>query len=151
MQFRFPLVLVLGVCVLTVGVGVATVAEAQSFAGAASDPVESSPEHFRVLIDNGYLRVLDVRHQPGESDDMHRHPTSAYFVFSGDRMRFQLERSAKDGDVKPGTVTLQGPIEAHSVENIGESALHLVMVERKENTLQRSEGEDAVDVSSTLR
>jgi quercetin dioxygenase-like cupin family protein len=47
-------------------------------------------------------------------------------------------------------VTLQGPIDMHAVENIGETPLHLVMVERKENTLQRSEGADVVDVSGAM-
>ncbi len=153
MEFRISRVLVLcvfGVGVLAAGAWSATEANAQSFAGTGGDPVSVSPDHFRAMIDNDYVRVLDIRHQPGESDKMHGHPTSAYFVLSGDKMRFKLERSQKDGDVSPGTVTLQDRIDMHAVENVGESPLHLVMVERKENTLQSVDGEDAVDVSGSI-
>ena len=150
MRFRVSCVVALAVCAMAAGVWCVTEASAQSYAPAAGDPVSVSPEHFRLMIDNDYVRVLDVRHQPGESDKMHRHPTSAYFVLSGDKMRFELERSQRDGDVRAGSVTLQGPIAAHSVENIGESLLHFVMVERTASRVSRVDGEDAVDVSGSI-
>ncbi len=150
MRFRVSCVVALGVCAMAAGVWCVPGASAQSSAPAAGDPVSVSPEHFRPMIDNDYVRVLDVRHQPGESDKMHQHPTSAYFVLSGDKMRFHLERSQRDGDVRAGSVTLQGPIATHSVENIGESLLHFVMVERTGGRVARVDGEDAVEVSGSI-
>jgi mannose-6-phosphate isomerase-like protein (cupin superfamily) len=151
MQFRFLHALVLGLCVAVTG-GLPSEASAQGarVSAGGGDPVRVSPDHYRVLIENDYVRVLDIRHQPGESDEMHNHPKSAYFVLSGDKMRFHLERSQRDGDVVVGSVTLQDPIVMHAVENIGETPLHLIMVERKGDNVARVDGEDVVDVSGSM-
>lgn len=150
MQSRLLSVLVLGVCVMFGGAVSEVDAQSARVSGSGGDPVAVSPDHFRVLVENDYVRVLDIRSQPGESDAMHSHPKNAYFVLSGDKMRFHLERSQRDGDVRPGSVTLQGPIVMHSVENIGESPLHMIMVERKEDNLPRVDGEDVVKVSGSM-
>ena len=31
----------------------------------AQDPAKIDPAHYKVLLDNEYVRILDVRHKPG--------------------------------------------------------------------------------------
>ena len=125
------------------------------FAGGAAaqepaDPVVVSPEHYRVLMENEFVRVLDVRLAPGEQDKMHSHPSSAYFVMSGEKMTYHLPRSEKDGQLARGSVTLQGAIEVHSVENSGTVPIHLILFENKAAHADEVKGEDPVKVSSTM-
>jgi hypothetical protein len=48
------LILILGISVL-----VTVVARAQ-------DPAKVDPQHYKVLLDNEYVRIIDVRQQPGD-------------------------------------------------------------------------------------
>lgn len=115
-----------------------------------ADPVVVSPEFHRVMLENDSVRVLNVRLQPGEKDKMHSHTSSAYFVLSGEKMRFHLDRSQRDGDLKRGSVTLQGAIERHSVENIGESPINFVLFEHKAKRASETKGPDPVKESSAM-
>lgn len=115
-----------------------------------ADPVVVSPEHYRVLMENDFVRVLDVRLAPGERDKMHSHPSSAYFVMSGDQMTYHLPRSKKDGQLARGSVTLQGAIEVHSVENSGTAPIHLILFENKAAHADEVKGDDPTKVASAM-
>ena len=41
---------------------------------APQDPVATSPQYYKVLIDNDQVRVLEYRLKPGEKEAMHSHP-----------------------------------------------------------------------------
>ncbi|NKX50241.1 cytoplasmic protein, partial [Arthrobacter deserti] len=40
------------------------------------DPVTTDPDHYRVVLENDRVRVLEFTDQPGDKTNVHRHPDS---------------------------------------------------------------------------
>ncbi len=123
-----PLVL-LGV--LSIIAFTATAEEKVSVAAELS-PELVSPDVYRVLFEDENVKVIEVEHEPGESDDFHgHHPMTWYAVQGG-----TLEMTAEDGsvnvvEIKTGQVgrPLQGQI--HKAKNIGDAKFKAILIEEK--------------------
>ena len=44
----------------------------------AQDAFEVAPKHYKVLLENEYVKVLEVRIKPGEKEAMHTHPATVH-------------------------------------------------------------------------
>jgi quercetin dioxygenase-like cupin family protein len=97
----------------------------------ADDPVSVDPAHFKVLLDNERVRVLEYRSSPGEKALMHSHPDYITYDLSGGATNFTYPkgkpavRVSKAGDVAWHTA------ETHAGENTGGTELHVILVELK--------------------
>ncbi len=114
------------------------------------DPVEVSPETYKVILDNDYIRVLEISAKPGDRDEMHSHPVNAWYAVEGAKIRLHTpDGDSKDVDITPGTANFQDSIDMHSMENIDDTDLKLIMVELKDKKLPTipTSGPDAVKVS----
>ena len=78
---------------------------ARSQAPAAIDPVAVSPDKYKVLLENDYVRVVDYTIKPGERDQPHTHPPKVSYVLNGGSLRIALDgadsfvATDKDGQV----------------------------------------------------
>jgi beta-alanine degradation protein BauB len=85
----------------------------------------------KVLLENERVRVQfhDVR--VGEKTPLHSHPSYVAYVFSPYKARFVLaDGSVKTAERKAGDVFFSGPV-THTVENIGSTPIHNLIVELK--------------------
>jgi quercetin dioxygenase-like cupin family protein len=57
-------------------------------AARAQDPVKTSPQYYKVLLENERVRVLEYRLKPGEKEAMHSHPAGVVYVLSGAKLKF---------------------------------------------------------------
>jgi quercetin dioxygenase-like cupin family protein len=95
------------------------------------DPVETNPEHYRVVLENDKVRVLEFIDGPGDKTSPHRHPDSVMIALSPFRRHVC-------GDGREADVVLQAgqswwlPAQEHTGENIGSSPSHVIFVELKE-------------------
>ena len=95
------------------------------------DPATADPAHFKVLLDNDRVRVLDFRASAGEKVSMHGHPDYITYDLSGGKSRFTYpkgkptDRLSKAGDVA------WHKAETHASENIGGADIHVLLVELK--------------------
>jgi hypothetical protein len=105
----------------------------------ALDALSAAPEHHRLLFENSLVRVL-VTHIPvGETTGIHTHrwPNVQYVVSSSDfvrrdgdgNVRFDSRRS--DRRPQASAALWSEPLPPHSVENVGDDELQVVMVELK--------------------
>jgi quercetin dioxygenase-like cupin family protein len=100
-------------------------------AAMADDPVTSNPDHYRVLLENERVRVLEYTDEPGVRTTPHHHPDSVMVTLSGfDRRLGQGERTM-DVTLEAGLVRWLGAQE-HWGENVGSTATHCVFVELKQ-------------------
>ncbi len=53
----------------------------------AQDPVKTSPQYYKVLLENDQVRVLEYRLKPGEKEPMHSHPAGVVYVLSGTKLK----------------------------------------------------------------
>ena len=114
------------------------------------DPVEVSPETYKVILDNDYIRMLEISAKPGDRDEMHSHPVNAWYAIKGAKLRlYTADGDSKDVEITPGMAKFQDAVAMHSMENIGDTDLKLIMVELKDKkppAIQTS-GPDPVKVS----
>ncbi len=97
----------------------------------AQDTAVVNPHSVRVVLDNPKVRVLDVNIAPGAKEEMHSHPAYLIYVLSGGKVR----GTTKEGKVsetvfEDGKALYREPL-THSVENIGGTNIHLLVVELK--------------------
>jgi beta-alanine degradation protein BauB len=99
--------------------------------GDAQDPVKTSPQYYKVLLENDQVRVLEYRLKAGEKEAMHSHPTGVVCVLSGAKLKFSYpdgrteERAAATGE------TIWREPTTHAVENIGDTEAHAIAVDLK--------------------
>ncbi|HEX9136032.1 MAG TPA: hypothetical protein VF905_03695 [Nitrospirota bacterium] len=96
----------------------------------AQDLAKVSPDA-KVLFENDRVRVLDVQHQPGGKEPMHAHPAYVAYSFTN----ATAKTTFPDGktvvkDRKAGTATWGDPV-THSVENVGTTEFHMLVIELK--------------------
>jgi len=87
--------------------------------------------NYKVLLENGRVRVLEFRVKPGEKSPMHSHP--AYFVYSLSdyRMRHTFpDGRSEEREAKAGAAFWREAA-THAGENVGTTEVHAVLIELK--------------------
>ena len=98
----------------------------------AQDPVQVSPEIYKLILDNDQVRVIEYQAGPGQSDQMNSLPQRLTYTLTP----VKLKVVAPDGNItnveaKEGEVYWQGPV-THSIKNVGKMEAKMLIVEIKE-------------------
>lgn len=96
------------------------------------DALVSSPDNFKLLLENDQVRVLKYTLLPGSRDRWHTHPPRVGHVLSGATIRVtRADGSHTDYDEKTGD-TYWGPFSPlHDTQNIGTTPYVALLVEVK--------------------
>ena len=94
------------------------------------DPVDSNPQHYRVVFENDRVRVLEYTDQPGDHTTPHAHPDSVMYTLSSFRRRLVSGPDQREVSLDAGTVGWL-PAQEHHGENIGDTPTHVLFVELK--------------------
>lgn len=96
------------------------------------DPVTVSPDKFKILSENEFVRVVEYTLKPGEKDNRHTHPPKSSYVVSGGKLRITLESGESfEVEEKTGSASWMGRVGKHNAENIGNSVVTIVLTETK--------------------
>lgn len=87
-----------------------------------------------VIFENNRVRVLELRLKPGESEGQHTHPDYVLYALTD----YRVKNTSADGTVrvfdrKRGDVFWGKPV-THGGENIGETEVHALIVELKDDS-----------------
>lgn len=97
----------------------------------AQDSVTTSPQYYKVLLDNDRVRVLEYRLKAGEKEPMHSHPAGVVYVLGGAKLKFTYP----DGRTEEKTATTGETIwrepTTHAVENVGNTEAHAIAIDLK--------------------
>lgn len=98
----------------------------------AQDAVKVAPDHYKVLVENEHVRVIENTLAPGEKDAMHTHPSGWYYVTRPGTMKVvHADGKTETWEAKAGEagwLKAEGP---HTSENIGKTTMGFVLVEVK--------------------
>lgn len=99
-------------------------------AGGGADPMTADPAHFKVLLDNERVRVLEFTASAGDKIPMHWHPDYITYNFTGGTTTFTYPKG------KPfKSMAKAGDLAWHKAENhaglIGDGGAHVLLVEIK--------------------
>lgn len=103
------------------------------------DAMTAAPHHHELLLENDRVRVLDSVVRPGESTPHHTHrwPAVLYVLGTSDFVRKDeagkvvFDSRTADAPLQPGTAVWSGPLESHSVTNVGDAEIRVISVELK--------------------
>ena len=116
-------------------------------------PVEVLPETYKFILDNDYIRMLEISAKPGNRDEMHSQTVNAWYAIKGAKLRlYTADEESKDVEITPGMAIFQDAAAIHSMENIGDTDLKLITAESKDKkppAIQTS-GPDPVKVSPNV-
>ena len=107
----------------------------------ALDALTAAPGQHRLLLENERVRVLETRIAPGEATPVHTHrwPNVEYVLSSADFVRYDgdgavaLDTRAGGGPPRAETTLWSEPLPPHSLANVGETVLRVIMVELKDS------------------
>ena len=100
----------------------------------AEDPVKIQPENHKVIFEDEHVRVLDVTFGPGVTLKKHSHPDHvAYFLEGGKTKHTDEAGKVTEMENKKGGARWVAAT-THTVENIGTTTAHAVIIEMKDKT-----------------
>lgn len=95
------------------------------------DPVEASPNNYKLLFENDQVRVLEMSLRSGEIDEEHSHTSETVYFINGGKVRVHLpEGEPLEAEFPDGGVMWHEPW-THRVQNVGDSDIKAVIVEAK--------------------
>ena len=103
------------------------------------DALAAAPEHHRLLLENESVRVLLTRIPAGEATAVHTHrrPNVQHVLSTSDFVRRDADGKTqfhtRIGNRRPqvSATMWSEPIPPHSLENVGDDELRVIMVELK--------------------
>lgn len=97
----------------------------------SQDVLKVAPEHYKVLLDNEHVRVLEVKIKPGEKEEMHTHPATVHIPLAPAKVKVTYpDGTSVTREGEPGKAIWVGP-EKHAIENVGDTEIHAFIVELK--------------------
>jgi quercetin dioxygenase-like cupin family protein len=103
----------------------------------AQDPAVVNAKTIKVKFENDRIRVLEATLPPGVREQVHSHPAYVIYVLEGGRYRnYASDGKTTEGELKTGDVLYRDPL-THAAENIGDKAMHMILVELKGEAGQR--------------
>jgi hypothetical protein len=103
------------------------------------DALVAAPAHHKALLENERVRVLQTVIEPRERTPVHTHrwPSVEYVLSGPDFIRRDgqgvvlLDTRASDRPPEPRATQWSEPLPPHSLENVGDIELRVIMVELK--------------------
>ena len=104
---------------------------ASTMSVSAQDPAVVNAKTIRVKFENDRVRVLEAELPPGVKEQVHSHPAYVIYILAGGKYRnYAADGKKTEGEFKTGDVIYRDPL-THAAENIGDTTLHLILVELK--------------------
>ena len=96
----------------------------------AADAVQVAPNHYKVVLENDKVRVLEFTGKKGDKIAMHSHPNYVTYFLSDGKAKFTSDGKTIEAEMKKGE-TQWHAAENHSVEILSDEA-HVLIVELKQ-------------------
>ncbi len=97
----------------------------------AQDTLKVNPDSVTLRFENDRVRVLESVLKPGAKENTHSHPRYVTYVIGAGTVRNHRDGTTSDYTFKKGEVLYRDPL-THWGENIGRTAIHVIMFELKD-------------------
>src|SRR5438552_17261645 len=97
----------------------------------AQDPVKTSPQYYKVLLENDQVRVLEYHLKAGEKEPMHSHPAGVVYVLSGATLKFSYPDGTTEAKAAATGETIWRDPVTHAVENTGKTEARETAIDLK--------------------
>jgi quercetin dioxygenase-like cupin family protein len=95
------------------------------------DPLVVNSKTIILKLENSRVRVLEATLKPGDKEKTHSHPAYVIYVIAGGKVRnHAADGTITETEFRAGDVIYRDPL-THWAENIGNTTIHLELVELK--------------------
>ena len=95
------------------------------------DPLVVNSKTIKLKLENDRVRVLEATLEPGDKEKTHSHPAYVIYVIAGGKVRnHAADGTVTEAEFHTGDVIYREPL-THWAENIGNTTIHLELVELK--------------------
>ena len=95
------------------------------------DPVQSSPNNYKLLFEGETHRVLEMSLGAGQSDNQHSHKSEIAYFITGGSLKISLpDGQSMDADIPDGHV-MEHEAWTHTVQNTGTRDVRAIIFEVK--------------------
>lgn len=95
------------------------------------DPIKVSPKNYRLLLEDGDYRMVEMWLPAGTSDIEHSHPHEMVYFIKGGKARIHLPGGESVEMEIPDADVMKHEPWTHRVENIGSTDIKAILFERK--------------------
>ena len=92
------------------------------------DAVEAASDNYKLLSQEGNVRVVEMNLAPGQKDNEHSHHSETVYFVTGSKVKIYVGDEVMEADIPDGHVMHHGPW-THRVENIGDKHLKAIIFE----------------------
>ncbi len=103
----------------------------------AQDAATTDPQHYRLQMENEYVRVLHVHYGPHEKSPLLNNPRGVLVLLSEAHLRYTPPAGPVRFMKGPTGETMGPPAGANAVENLSDKPVEAVFVEPKQVTQAR--------------
>jgi quercetin dioxygenase-like cupin family protein len=97
----------------------------------ALDPLRVAADSHKLVLDNAFVRVLDVHVPAGKTEPRHRHPHGLSVYYTDWDASVTVDgKPAELHHRKAGTFAWSDPV-VHTVQNVGKTEGHILRIELK--------------------
>jgi quercetin dioxygenase-like cupin family protein len=98
----------------------------------AQDVMAVAANHYKVLVENAHVRVVENTLAPGEKDPMHTHAAGWYYVTKPGTMKIvHADGKVDTWEAKAGEAGWMEAEAPHTSENVGKATMGYILVEVK--------------------
>lgn len=97
----------------------------------AQDPTKVDSKHYTVVSENDEVRILKVHYGPHEKSVMHTHPDAVAVFLTDSNGVFTTPDGKKEKRAFKAGQAVFTPAATHLPENVGDTAMELILVELK--------------------
>jgi hypothetical protein len=97
-----------------------------------TDPVTLDPDKFNIRMENNRIRVLEASIPSGEGHGMHWHPEHLIYTLSSYKVRDTFPDGTTKTMERGVGELLWGEELTHATQNVGETAVHALIIELKD-------------------
>ena len=101
----------------------------------AQDAVKVDPEHYKVEMENDFVRVLRITYGPGEKSVLHEHPKGVAVFLTDYNVQFTLPSGEEVPIAGNKGQVIWSDGEKHQPSNIGTAPMELIQVELKNGAI----------------
>ncbi len=95
------------------------------------DPLRAASQHYKLLLENDRVRVIEMILPAGQTDNEHSHPCETVHFLKGGKARIHLPDGGKAELEIPDGHVMWHENWTHQVENIGTTDILAIIVEDK--------------------
>lgn len=93
------------------------------------DAVVAAADNYKLLSEEGNVRVIEMLLKPGEKDNEHSHHSETVYFLSGGKALVRVGEESMELEIPDGHVMHHGPW-THQVENIGDTDIRGIIFEQ---------------------